>query len=248
MIAVLKQSIPRASFDFDKEKKLILKRLKLSGFPEFIKTWQKEVNITFVREPKALERIYRFVHDRYIDAGIIDPQPDGKWVTKYLLFPDTRIVAAYKKEDKLLKNPLCTASIVFDKVGRGLPCDAIYGDIIDDLRAKNKKIVELCSLAALPNLKARNIYFPIFKVIYEYIVSKNYTDIVIVIKPKHRFFYEKILRFKCFEERKYSRFKNVTAMLAHLDLKTAEEEFKRIYGDLPSEYNIYLFFKKQFLS
>ncbi|WP_456369949.1 N-acyl amino acid synthase FeeM domain-containing protein [Thermodesulfatator atlanticus] len=230
--------------DSKKEQHWILRRLKLSKFAEHVYQWQQNLIVKFVEKPKELKTIYRFVHERYIDAGIIEPQPNGLWVTKYHLFPDTKVVAAYLKNDSNFEKPICTATIVFDKPKRGLPCDGIYQDILDELRAQGKKLVELCSLAALPNLQARNAYFILFKMLYKYIEQKRYTDIVVVIKPKHRSFYKKILRFRCFKERTYPRFRNVTALLAHLDLIHAEKEYKEIYSEFPKDYNLYLFFKR----
>jgi len=219
-----------------------LRRLQLSGLGDFLCNWWENITIKYTIELKELKRIFAFVHHRYLAANIIEPQPQNMWITKFHLLPKTKIFTAYRKDDPECNQPICTATIVFDTPEFGLPSDNIYHDKLEEFRKQGKKLVEFCSLAALPNMQARNAYFPIFKILYKYTRFCGFTDIIISIQPKHAEFYKKILLFKCFEVRRYPRFRNVRAQMAHLDLRKAKENYKKIYEKFPKEFNLFQFF------
>jgi len=219
-----------------------LRRLQLSGVGDFLRNWNKDLIIKLNILKDELDSVFKLVHDRYLFAKIIEPQPDKRWFTKFHLLPTTKVFTAYRKEDKKYTYPICTTTVVFDSPDFGLPSDNIYHDKLEELRNKGKKIAEFCSLAALPNMQSRNAYFPIFKILYKYVKEQGFTDLVITIQPKHVGFYEKVLLFKCFEPRSYPRFRNVKARMAHLDLLKAEERYKTIYKNFPHDFNLFKFF------
>ncbi|NPB09793.1 MAG: hypothetical protein GXO17_05505 [Thermodesulfobacteria bacterium] len=69
------------------------------------------------------------------------------------------------------------------------------------------------------------------------------TDIVISINQKHAFFYEKILLFQPVgPEKVYHKLQNAPAILEHLDLTTAKEEFRKAYEHFEEGRAFYNFF------
>jgi len=222
-----------------------LRRLQLSKVGDFLRNWTEEITIRHNVTAKELEPVYRFVHDRYIFAQIIEPQPDNMWITKFHLLPQTKVFTAYKKDDINYETPICTTTVVFDTEEFKLPSDNIYPDALDKLRKEGRKLVEFCSLAALPNLEARSAYFPIFKLLYKYVREQGFTDVIITIQPKHVGFYRKVLLFNCFDARPYPRFKGVKAQMAHLNLDVAQEAYKKVYGNFPGHFNLYDFFTSE---
>lgn len=223
-------------------KKEIIKRLKLSKFPEFSEIYSKKFVVRANLNIIEILNVFRFVYRRYRDAQIIDERPDRLWYTDYHLKSDTRIFSVYNRNSLDYLDPICTATVIFDDPDAGLPADNIFPDYLERFRKQQKKLVEFCSLAAKKKMEAKNAYYLVFKALYYYVLYCQFTDVIIVIQPKHAFFYKYILQFDIYDIRSYPRFKNVKAQLAHLDLTKAKEKFRKIYYDLPKEYNLYKLF------
>ncbi|MBW1646300.1 MAG: hypothetical protein JRJ56_08275 [Deltaproteobacteria bacterium] len=211
------------------------RRLTLSRVAESLH--DQNLEIVFATSRDQYAEAFRLAHQRYLEAGIISPQPHGFWLTPYHILNDTRVVMAY-----LDGRPSCTASIVFDSAC-GLPSDDIYRPELDVLRREGRRLAEFCSLAALPALPARNTLFAVYRFLFRYAVSRGCTDIIISIRPKHADFYTRILLFEEYGPlRSYPKFVDVQAILQRLEIAVATERLRRAYRDFPDEINLYKFF------
>jgi len=222
---------------------LRLKRTKLTQTPA-----EGKYSIKLVKSPEGLREACKLVHDRYLDIGLINRQESGLWITPYQINPDSKAVIALMR---INNKPIATATLVQDSPNLGLPSDKIYPDEINKLRAKNRKIVEITSLAAKPCKEAVNAFLHVFKWLGVYSIVKGYDDMVISVHPKHAPFYEDILLFERIGDLKYyPGLKEAPAYLEWTDLQTLPERMKAAYADLPDFANLYKFFAgkdKEFL-
>jgi len=214
---------------------LRLKRTKLTQTPA-----EGKYSIKLVKSPEGLREACKLVHDRYSEIGLINKQESGLWITPYQINPDSKAVIALMRIDG---EPIATATLVQDSPNLGLPSDKIYPEEINKLRAKNRKIVEITSLAAKPCKEAVNAFLHVFKWLGVYSIVKGYDDMVISVHPKHAPFYEDILLFERIGGLKYyPGLKEAPAYLERTDLQTLPERMREAYADLPDFANLYVFF------
>ncbi len=212
--------------------------LKLAGVQKALTKRPHMIKPAFRRD--EFEGAFRLVYERYKDAKMILPNRYQLWFTRYHALPETRVILGLLPE---LPIPACTASLVFDSVEFGLPSDAIFPDKLDQLRRQGCRLVEFCSLAALPHLRARGLIFHIFRVLYRYALWKGATDLVISVRPEHAAFYEKVLLFKRIgPKRLYPNYYNLYAVLQHISLEQVPYLYRKAFGALPKGYNLYQFF------
>ncbi|MCK5080179.1 MAG: hypothetical protein KAR09_09550, partial [Bacteroidales bacterium] len=170
------------------ERRWRFRRLTISKVAESLHN--HKLKIIFATSRDQYAEAFHLAHQRYLEAGIISPQPHGFWLTPYHVLEDTRVVIAY-----LNSHASCTASIVFDS-SYGLPSDDIYSPELENLRREGRKLAEFCSLSALPALPAMNTLFSVYRFLFRYAVSCGCTDIIISIRPQHADFYTRILLFE----------------------------------------------------
>jgi len=78
----------------------------------------------------------------------------------------------------------------------GLLADQVFQDLIDPLRV-NGKVCELIKLAIDPTVKSKAVLASLFHVAFIYARDLNdCTDIFIEVNPRHRRFYETMLKFE----------------------------------------------------
>ncbi len=213
-----------------------LRRLKLTQAHAAL---QGEVHVQAALTPPELLSFWRMVHQRYVEAGLVD-QGVGLWTTPYHFLPETRFFGTFLGKE----GPLCVAAIVFDSVA-GLPVDMLYRAELDRLRAKGARLAEIFSLASKRDMVSRNTLFHLFRVLYRYALFCGVTDLVIAIHPKHADFYERLLLFELVGERRLHVSFGVSFVLEHLDLQEAPRRYREAYRHFPKEYNLYYFFSQR---
>lgn len=178
------------------------------------------------------EGAYRLVHDIYVCEGYMEPQPGGLRVTSSSLQPGAITFIGCEKNKVLLTVTL------FSDARQGLPMDSIYKAELDRLRNDKRKIVEVGALAVNSNaqLKFHSSVMMLFKFVLLYAWRHLLVDdMVVVINPKHRSFYEKVLSFRAIgPEKAYDYVRGNPAIALRLDLKWDEKRFlwvKRLADD-----------------
>ncbi len=210
-----------------------LRRLKLTRTHEVL---MGEIRVKAALTPPSLFEYWRLVYERYVEVGLLD-KTASFWTTPYHFLPETRFFGTYIGEE----GPESVAGIVFDGI-TGLPSDALYKDVLDDLRGK-QKLAEIFSLASRKDMKARNTLFHLFRILYRYALFCGAEGLVIAIHPKHADFYERILLFERVGERRAHLQFQTSFTLEYLSLTEAPARYWRAYKNFPAEYNLYHFFK-----
>lgn len=172
------------------------------------------------------EGAFRLVHDVYVKEGYMDPQDSGLRVTPFSFLSTNKTFIGCKK------NKVILTVTFFGDSSYGLPMDSLYKEELDILRNEGRKIYEVGALAvmAIEKLKFQRIVMTLFKVSLQYAWRHlDVDDLVIVINPKHRSFYEKVFSFRQIgTEKSYDYVKGNPAIALRLDLKWDKKRFLRM--------------------
>ncbi|MCB1959833.1 MAG: hypothetical protein KDE68_04805 [Rhodocyclaceae bacterium] len=191
---------------------------------------------------EELEACFHLLHDAYVDAGFMKPDPSGLRATVYHALPTTSTLLC-RSGDRVV----ATVSLVRESA-MGFPLQRIFD--LAPVRQAGGNIAEVSALAIDPRFRSASgrILLPLLKYMYEY--ATLYFDthhLVIAVNPRHIGFYESILCFKRLSQHTVSHYDFVNgapAVGAHLDLNTAAEAFRRRYDRQPPEKNLYRYFTR----
>ena len=187
-----------------------------------------------------LEACFRILHDAYVAAGFMQPDPSGLRVTIYHALPTTTTLCA-KWDGQVVG----TISMIREGVF-GFPLQSVFN--LGQVRSKTGKIAEISALAIDPRFRATGgrILFPLMKFMYEY--CREYFDtrhIVIAVNPNKIEMYESLLFFERLQARvvdNYDFANGAPAVGATLDLLHAPEVFRQAYADKRPRKNLFRYF------
>ncbi len=189
---------------------------------------------------EELEACFRLLHDAYVDAGFMEPDPSGLRVTVYHALPTTSTLLC-RHGDRVVG----TVSLVRDSA-MGFPMQRIFD--IAAIREAGGNIAEVSALAIDRRFRSASgrILLPLLKFMYEYATKQFDTrHLVIAVNPRHIGFYQAILNFRRLKQHTVAHYDFVNgapAVGAHLDLQAALTAFRRQYDSLPPDKNLYRYF------
>ncbi|MDT7837694.1 GNAT family N-acetyltransferase [Aquabacterium sp. OR-4] len=186
---------------------------------------------------EELEDCFRILHDSYVSAGFMKPDPSGLRVTIYHALPTTTTLCA-KWDGKVVG----TISIIREGVF-GFPLQSVFD--LTAVRAKGGKITEVSSLAVDPRYRGLGgqVLFPLMKFMREY--ARDYFDtrhLVIAVNPNRIEMYEGLLAFtrlQACEVNNYDFANGAPAVGATLDLQLSPEQTRLLYRDRPAHRNLH---------
>ncbi len=187
-----------------------------------------------------LEACFGLLHDAYVSAGFMVPQPSGLRVTIYHALPTTTTLCA-KWDGQVVG----TISMIREGVF-GFPLQSVFN--LSGLRSRSGNIAEISALAIAPTFRKTGgkILFPLMKFMNEY--GLEYFDtrhIVIAVNPSKIEMYESLLFFERLQAAaidNYDFANGAPAVGASLDLVEAAKVFKRVYGHKPARKNLWRYF------
>ena len=187
-----------------------------------------------------LETCFRILHDAYVAAGFMKPDPSGLRVTIYHALPTTTTLCA-KWDGQVVG----TISMIREGVF-GFPLQSVFN--LGQVRARTGKIAEISALAIDPKFRhtGGRILFPLMKFMYEY--CREYFDtrhIVIAVNPNKIEMYESLLFFERLQARvvdNYDFANGAPAVGATLDLLHAPEQFRLAYDHKRPRKNLFRYF------
>jgi len=183
---------------------------------------------------------FTVLHDVYLASGYLSaPSPYGISFGLHHLLPKSCVFIF-----KSYLTVLSTMSYIPDTQRFGLPMDDLYKPELDRLRDSGRKIVELGSLATLPQRRMQNLIVFLAKAIFRYAMSTHADDLCIMVNPKHVRFYESIFLFESFgEERHYDKV-NAPAVALRVNMHKIEPSLYEAYGSADFETDLHSFFVK----
>jgi hypothetical protein len=204
------------------------------------KPLSKKFVLKLAQTKEELEACFRLLHDEYVDAGTMKPDPSGLRVTFHHALPTTSMLMC-RHESKVIG----TVSLIRENK-LGFPMQQVFD--LDEVFQKGGNVAEVSALAISKQFRmVRNrILMPMLKFLYEYAEYRFDTQhLVIAAHPRHMGFYEDILCFRRLSPHRVGHYDFVNgapAAGAHLDLVKAKEIFQKRYGHLPAEKNLYHYF------
>ena len=125
-----------------------------------------------------LAKIFRLVYEEYDRSGYIDNgDPSHMLFCIHHLLPETAVLLM-----KYNENIISTLSLVADCKQFGLPMDALYRDELDELREKDRKLMEACALATSMDYRWKNVLAYLFRQAYWHAVNTG----TLRIQPRKR--------------------------------------------------------------
>ncbi len=201
----------------DKAGVLIRRRLLKNQSP------YKNIKFKVAETLSEVEGASRLVHDVYVREGYMDPQPGGLRMTAFNFLPGNQTFIGCENHNILL-----TVTLFSDSQNR-LPMDSLYRAELDSLRSEGRVLVEVGALAVKPNAQFtfHSSVMMLFKFALLHVWRNMLVDdLVIVVNPKHRSFYEKVLSFRQIgPERVYEYVKGNPGIALRLDLKWDKKRF-----------------------
>ena len=200
----------------------------------------KRLVLKIAETREELEACFRLLHDAYVDAGFMKPDPSGMRVTMYHALPTTTTLCALFDGEVV-----GTISLIRESVF-GFPLQAIFD--LTEVREKKGHIAEVSALAVHPKFRKTGgaILFPLMKFMYEYCTTFFDTrHLVIAVNPNRIEMYESLLFFQRLTENavaSYDFANGAPAVGASLDLHIAPAVFRQVYGRKPARRNLSAYF------
>lgn len=189
---------------------------------------------------QELEDAFRLLHDSYVAAGYMDPDPSGMRILPQHLLPQTTTVVA-KWDEKVVG----TLSLIRDNPF-GLPLEKLFD--ISDRRAGGRRLAEVSSLAIDPKFRGKpfRMLFPLCRFCIQY--AKQYFGIHEFVIATTKAMSEMYLGFICFEKLKakpkaYDFVKGTVAVGTYMNCETIEERWRTTFARLPDKENYYKYWK-----
>ena len=189
---------------------------------------------------EELQACFGLLHDAYVDAGFMQPDPSGMRVTLYHALPTTTTLCA-----KIDGQVVGTISLIRESVF-GFPLQAIFD--LNKVREVGGNIAEVSALAVHPDFRKTGgaILFPLMKFMFTYCATYFDTrHIVIAVNPNRIEMYESLLffqRLRATPVDSYDFANGAPAVGASLDLHAAPQLFKHVYGPKRQRKNLHNYF------
>lgn len=209
----------------------------------------------FAQTTEELERAYELVWDSYVKVGLQADTGEGIRFTKYHLLPTTRVlVAIYRPElddenpdYEALKRPgtiVGTLTVVLDSP-MGLPMEEICGEKVEELRESGRRLAEVTSLAIDPEYRNHNVAMYLYKLMFQFVMHKNMTDVACSVTKKHLSFYRRMLLFKPIGQiKKYAAANQLETQCHLLNICNAERKAESVYHSRHFDADLFTFFFK----
>jgi GNAT superfamily N-acetyltransferase len=189
---------------------------------------------------EELQACFGLLHDAYVGAGFMQPDPSGMRVTLYHALPTTTTLCA-----KIDGQVVGTISLIRESVF-GFPLQAIFD--LNAVREVGGNIAEVSALAVHPDFRKTGgaILFPLMKFMFTYCATYFDTrHIVIAVNPNRIEMYESLLffqRLRATPVDNYDFANGAPAVGASLDLHAAPQLLKHVYGPKTRRKNLHHYF------
>ena len=189
---------------------------------------------------EELEACYQLLHEAYVDAGLMHPDPSGLRLTIYHALPTTTTLCA------MVDGQVVGTVSVIGESAFGLPLQRAFD--LSSVRARRGKLAEVSALAVAPAWRGNGgaVLFALMKLVFAYCTQCADTrHLVAAVHPGHVEMYESLLFFRRLTGRVVERYDYVNGAPAiglTLDLKHAPEILRKYYGDRARRRNLHHYF------
>lgn len=190
--------------------------------------------------PDELEACYRLLHDAYVGAGLMRPDPSGLRLTIYHALPTTTTLCA------LIDGQVVGTVSLIGESAFGFPLQRVFD--LSPVRARRGRLAEVSALAVAPAWRGNGgaVLFALLKYVFACCTQcLDIRHLVAAVHPGHVEMYESLLFFRRLTGRVVERYDYVNGAPAiglALDLKHAPEILHKYYGDRAHRRNLYHYF------
>jgi hypothetical protein len=137
-----------------------------------------DVRISLATSTEDYLGSFRLVHDAYVRRGWIEPRPNGMWVTRQHMLPESSVLVM-KEGERLIG----TLSLTDDSPV-GLPADRIFADHLAALRGPDRRLVEIGTLALAADVRGTGHVVLMYASAMRYLLNRTAaTHAMAVISP-----------------------------------------------------------------
>lgn len=168
---------------------------------------------------------FRLIYDRYVEAGLAQPNPYRMRATPFQLLPSTEVFLATQG-----RRVVGTVSLVCDGE-LGLPCEAIYDEEISWLRSQGLYLAEVSCLAdEHGERRSPATAMRLMSLMAQCARERGVNQLLIAVHPRHARFYERFTAFRPIGGlRTYHAVCDRPAVALALDLDHAAVEHPELY-------------------
>ena len=191
----------------------LMKRLGLFG------TDKQGATISRAYMRRDLERAYRLVYKYFLENNYIKPNAYGIRIRKFEACPETATFIA-KKEGKVVG----VLSLILDSPDLGLPSDISFGQELDLLRMKGKKLCEGTNQAIIPAFRKTAITTEMVRCGTAQGIVEGCDYVIVAVSPTHRSFYELLGFFAISDFKSHSSEVNDPVVIMCLDVEKLKQK------------------------
>ncbi len=149
---------------------------------------------------EELVAAYRLVHDTFADEGLIEASPSRLRVRACELSPSMATFVARASSEVV-----GVMSVIGDSRELGLPSDPVFGRELAVLRDRRRRIAEITNLAIAPEFRKTSVFLGLARAVLAWGMDLGFDDGFAAVSPKHGPYFERILCFTPWGERRSYR-------------------------------------------
>jgi hypothetical protein len=175
-----------------------------------------EPRITYriASSPYELEQAFGLVYEAYVRVGLEPQRDQGIRLTKYHLWPETRVFVAVEQTESGSGRVVGTLSVVPDSV-LGLPAEVVAAGEIQTLRSAGRRAAEFIALASDEFGRRNRVTIKLFRFAFEFCRANGISTILAALTERHVGFYRRFVGFRSIGEMRPYAFGNGTPVQVH---------------------------------
>lgn len=170
--------------------------LLLDDAPEQLHSNQRgnenELSYQIACTPAVRLAAFQLVYQKYIEAGLIEPNEYRIRVTPYHLLPTTNVFVAVRRQ-----RLVCTVTLIGDGA-LGLPMETEYPGVVAERRAQGLNVGEVSCLAfeQMPMNQFLLVFMQLTRLMAQYARANGMDQFLIAVHPQHSRFYKRFMGFE----------------------------------------------------
>lgn len=184
------------------------RRLKLMEKAGYFRN-DETIQITQAYTIDEYRQSLALVHNCFVEAGIIQPEPSGMRVRVFDLIPETSLYVA-KCDNKIIG----VTGLTLDSPSLGLPSDCAFKAEIDKLRREGK-VCEGTDWAVCREFRRSPALLMLMRLVYAAAIQTGMDYLLAAVSPKHAALYQ-LVGFKNLAQGLYSTNDYVYLMMLNL--------------------------------
>lgn len=186
-----------------------------------------DIEVRLATQPHELRGAFRLVYQSYRRAGLTPANDEAMRVTPYQLQESSEVIVAMKECDVI-----GTVSYIQDGY-LGLPMEDVYGEEVDQLRARGIRLAEVSCLADRRSKVERSmpVLMTMMTLMAQSARHNGVDQLLIAVHPRHVRFYQRLMGFvQIGDTKQYGAVLDRPAIAMAIDLANLAEQNPKVYA------------------